>query len=164
MAKGRKSKALPDHTEGTRILVRNKKARHDYAIEETHEAGISLEGSEVKSLREARASLVDAFAIIRNGEAFLIGAHINEYPWANQWNHDPKRERKLLLHRHEIHKLGIKTEQRGYTLVPLAIYLKGGKIKVELGLGVGKRFFEKRYAKREQEDKREMDRAMKRSS
>ncbi len=162
MAKRRKGKALKDHTEDHRVLVRNKKARYDYDIEETYEAGISLEGSEVKSLRESRASLVDAYAEIRNGEAFLIGAQINEYPWANQWNHAPKRDRKLLLHSHEIRKLSIKTDQRGYTLVPLAIYLKGSKIKVELGLGVGKRFYEKRQAKREQEDRREMDQALRR--
>ena len=161
MARTKPSK-LKDHSEGNKVLVRNKKARHDYAIEDTFEAGISLVGSEVKSLRESRASLVDAYAEIRNGEVWLINAQINEYPWANQFNHDPKRERKLLLHKHEIKKLGVKTEQRGYTLVPLSIYLKNGKIKVELGLGVGKRFFEKRQSKREAEDKREMDRARKR--
>ena len=162
MAKRRKGKALADQTEGNRVLVRNKKARYDYDIEETYEAGISLEGSEVKSLRESRASLVDAYAVIRGGEAFLVAAQINEYPWANQWNHEPKRDRKLLLHRHELRKLAIKTDQRGYTLVPLAIYLKGGKIKVQLGLGVGKRFYEKRQAKREQEDRREMAQAARR--
>jgi SsrA-binding protein len=162
MAKKRKGKALKDHAEGFKVLVRNRKARHDYAIEETVEAGISLVGSEVKSLRESKASLVDAYAEIRNGEAWLRGAKINEYPWANAFNHDPERVRKLLLHSHEIKKLGVKTEQRGYALIPLAIYLKNGKIKVELGLGVGKRFFEKRHAKREADDKREMDKAMKR--
>ncbi len=162
MAKGTKKKRLKDHAEGAKVLVRNKKARHDYAIEDTFEAGISLVGSEVKSLRDARATLTDAFAVIRNGEVWLVGAQINEYPWSNQFNHDPRRDRKLLMHKHEIRKIGIKTEQRGYSLVPLSIYLKNGRIKVELGLGVGKRFFEKRDAKREADDKREIDRAMKR--
>jgi len=160
MARTKRSK-LKDHSEGQKVLVRNKKARHDYAIEDTFEAGISLVGSEVKSLRESRASLVDAYAEIRRGEAWLVNAQINEYPWANQFNHEPMRDRKLLLHKHELRKLAIKTEQRGYTLVPLSIYLKNGKIKVELGLGVGKRFFEKRQAKREAEDRREIDRARK---
>jgi len=161
MARTKRNK-LKSHSEGNKVLARNRKARFNYEIEDTFEAGISLLGSEVKSLREARASLVDAYAEIRHNEAWLIAAHINEYPWANQFNHEPTRNRKLLLHKHEIRKLAIKTEQRGYTMVPLSIYLKDGKIKVELGLGVGKRFYEKRQSKREAEDKREMDRARKR--
>ena len=161
MARGTKRKKLKEHTEGHKVVVRNRKARHNYDIEDTFEAGIQLLGSEVKSLRESRASLVDAYVDIRNGEAWLVAAQINEYPWSNQFNHEPTRDRKLLLHKHEIRKLGIKTEQRGYTMVPLAIYLVNGKFKVELGLGVGKRFFEKRQSKREAEDRREMDRARK---
>ena len=157
-----KKRQLKDHTEGNKVLVRNKKARHDYEIEDTFEAGIQLVGSEVKSLRDARASLQDAYAEIRNGEAWLINAQINEYPWANQFNHEPKRDRKLLLHGHELKKLSIKTDQRGYALIPLALYLKQGKVKVELALGVGKKAYEKRESKRAAEAEREMRQAMRR--
>lgn len=156
----RKGKHGPkDHTEGLKVLVRNRKARHDYSIEETHEAGLSLVGSEVKSLRDSKASLQEAHIAVRRGELWLVGAQINEYPWANQFNHDPTRDRKLLMHKREILKLAVKVEQRGYTLVPLSIYLKDGRIKLELGLAVGRKTYEKRQAKREQEDRREMDRA-----
>jgi SsrA-binding protein len=122
-----------------------------------------LVGSEVKSLRAARASLADAYAEIRDGEAWLVNAQINEYAQANRHNHDPLRPRKLLLHADQIRKLGIKTEQRGYTLIPLSMYLKHGRIKLELALGVGKKHYEKRQAKREAEDRREIDRAIKRA-
>src|SRR5690606_34030414 len=98
----------------------------------TIEAGVVLVGSEVKSLRESKASIADGYVDIRNGEAWLVGVTINEYPWANQFNHDPGRDRKLLLHRREIQRLAIKTQQRGFTLIPLSIYLKDGKIKVAL--------------------------------
>jgi SsrA-binding protein len=161
MAKTNKSK-LKDHTEGNKVLVRNKKARHDYDLEETFEAGVSLLGSEVKSLRDAHGVLVDAYVDLRNGEAWLINAKIEEYPWANQFNHEPTRPRRLLMHKHELRKLAIKCEQRGYSLVPLAFYLKDGKIKVELGLGVGRRQYEKRQAKREAEDQREIAQAARR--
>jgi SsrA-binding protein len=159
MAKGKK-RQLKDHSEGHKVLVRNKKAHHDYELEETLEAGIALVGSEVKSLREARGSLVDAHVQFRRGEAWLINAQINEYPWANQFNHDPRRDRKLLLHAHELRKLAVRIEQRGYALVPLAIYLKDGRIKVELGLGVGRKAFEKRDAKRAAEAAREIRQAV----
>jgi len=158
MARTKRSK-LKDHSAGHKVVVRNKKARHNYDIEDTVEAGIALLGSEVKSLRESRASLVDAYVDIRGGEAWLRSAQINEYPWAHQLNHDPTRDRKLLLHRHELRKLAIKIEQRGYSLIPLSIYLANGKFKVELGLGTGRRAYEKRQHHREQEDRREMDRA-----
>lgn len=147
--------------EGVKVLVRNKKALHDYQIHERIEAGMVLVGSEVKSLREARASLAEGYAEIRDGEAWLLNVQINEYPWAHQFNHDPTRKRKLLLHKDQIRKLGIKTQQRGYTLVPLAIYLKDGKMKVELALATGKRTFEKREAAKAQTAKREMDQAVK---
>ena len=147
--------------DATQFLVRNRRASHDYQIHETIEAGIVLVGSEVKSLRDARGSLTEAYAEIRGDEAWLVGAQINEYPWANLFNHEPTRRRKLLLHRRQIRRLGIKTQQRGFTLVPLSIYLKEGKIKVELALGTGKRFFEKREAAREADAKREVDRALK---
>ena len=157
MAKKRPSKNMPD---GIRMLVRNKRVSHDYTIHDTIEAGISLLGSEVKSLRDARGSVVDGFVEFRRGEAWLLGVQINEYPWANQYNHEPFRERKLLLHAHEIAKLATKVQQRGYSLVPTAFYLKNGRIKVELALASGKRQYDKRQAAREATDKRETDRAI----
>ena len=154
-------RANKDDKGGVRVLVRNRRAAHDYELLETVEAGMVLVGSEVKSLREGRATLGDGFVVFRNNEAWLTGVKIREYPWANQFNHDPERERKLLLHRHELKRLQTKCEQRGHTLVPIAIYLKDGKMKVELALAVGKKLFEKRDAKREADAKREIDRAMK---
>jgi SsrA-binding protein len=156
--KQRTNSVVPD---GARVLVRNRRALHDYQIDETIEAGIVLLGSEVKSLRDAHAHLNDAYAEIRNDEVWLNNAQIQEYPWANQFNHEPMRPRKLLLHKREIRRLAIKTQQRGFTLVPLAIYLNEGKIKVELGLAEGKKLYEKREATREAEDQRDIDRAMK---
>lgn len=160
MAKKRsKSSSLP---EGARLLLRNKRATYDYEITERLEAGMVLVGSEVKSLREARGSLAEGYVQIRRGEAWLVNAQINEYPWANQFNHDPMRERKLLLHRDQIEKLDTKVSQKGFSVVPIQIYLKGGRIKLELGVGRGKREYEKRDSKRAAEAKREIDRAMKR--
>jgi SsrA-binding protein len=160
MAKKRGSKkgGLPD---GAKLLLRNKRAYHDYDISETLEAGLVLKGSEVKSLRDARGSIAEAYVILRKGEVWLVGATIKEYPWANQFNHSPTRDRKLLLHREEIHKLGIRVEQRGFTLVPLAIYLHKGKLKLQIGLGKGKKEFEKRDQSRKADDRREIERAMK---
>ncbi len=143
------------------MLVRNKKAHHDFAISEKYEAGISLVGSEVKSLRDQNANLVDSYVEIRQSEAWLINAQIQPYPWANQFNHEPRRKRKLLLHRAEIKKLDIKVSQRGFSMVPLSMYMKNGKVKVEFGVGKGKREFEKRNTKKDREAKREIDRAMK---
>lgn len=162
MAKKQRTKSvIPD---GARVLVRNRRALHDYEIEETIEAGAVLVGSEVKSLREAHGNLNDAYAEIRNEEVWLYNATIQEYPWANQFNHEPTRPRKLLLHKREIRRLAIKTQQRGFTLIPLAIYLNEGKIKVELGLAEGKKQYEKREATREAEAQRDIDRAMKQRS
>jgi SsrA-binding protein len=146
--------------DGIKVLVRNRRAHHDYDIEETLEAGISLVGSEVKSLRDQRASIAEGHIAIRGGEAWLVGAQIQEYPWAHQRTHAPLRERKLLLHRREINKLDTALTQRGYTLVPLALYLKKGHIKLELGVARGKRQYEKRESKKEAEAQREIDRAM----
>jgi len=143
------------------MLVRNRRALHDYAIEERLEAGIALIGSEVKSLRDQRASLGEGYVTVRGGEAWLIGVQINEYPWAHQQNHEPTRERKLLLRR-EIGKLDTRLTQKGYSAVPIAIYLKNGRIKVEVGVGRGKKQFEKRETVKEAEAKREIDRAMRR--
>jgi SsrA-binding protein len=152
----------PKAEDGVKVLVRNRRALHDYAIEERMEAGVALTGSEVKSLRDQRASIGDGFAIVRGGEVWLVNVQIQEYPFAHQQNHEPMRERRLLLHRREIDKLDTKTNQRGYSLVPLSIYLKDGRIKIELGLGRGKKHYEKRESLKEAEAKREIDRAMNR--
>jgi SsrA-binding protein len=154
--KKKKDSHLP---EGAKVLIRNRRATYDYQIAERIEAGISLVGSEVKSLREGKGSIAEGFAVIRGGEVWLVGCQINEYPWANQFNHEPTRDRRLLLHKHEIKKLAIKTQQRGYTLIPVTIYLNAdGKIKVELGLAHGKRKFDKRETAREKTHEREMKR------
>lgn len=144
-----------------RVLVRNRRATHDYEIHETLEAGIVLLGSEVKSLRESNAALGDGYIDIYDGEAWLINAKINEYPWANQFNHEPTRKRKLLLHKREIVRLQAKVEQRGMTVIPLQVYLKNGKIKLEIGVATGKRMFEKREAAAAADARREIDRYMK---
>jgi SsrA-binding protein len=140
------------------VLLRNRKARHEYHVEETLEAGIELRGSEVKSLRDSQASLGDAYAVVRDGEMFVVQMQVNEYPQANHWNHDPRRERRLLLHKREIAKLGQAVQERGYTLLPLEVYLKKGRVKVLLGLCKGKKQYDKRQASKERDAKRDMDR------
>lgn len=143
-AKGKRGRDAPD---GTRTIAANRKARHDYEIGERFEAGLVLRGSEVKSLREGKASLAEAYATVdENGEAWLIGAHIAEYDAANRLNHPPLRPRKLLLHARELNKLGIKLRERGFTLIPLRLYFKGHRVKLELGLGKGRRSYDKREA------------------
>lgn len=146
---------------GEKLIASNKKARHDYLIEDTVEAGLVLTGTEVKSLRAGRASLVDAYAIIDRGEAWLEGVHIPEYTAGTWTNHSPRRKRKLLLHKKEIDRLGGQISRGGYTLVPLKMYFSDGRAKVELALAKGKREYDKRQALREKQDKREADRAMK---
>lgn len=141
-----------------KIISANRKAYHDYFIEETYEAGISLLGTEVKSLREGRVNLKDSYAIIKDNEVFLLNCHISPYSHGNIQNHDPLRTRKLLLHRKEISKLWGKLSQRGFTLVPLNIYFKKGKAKVEIGLCKGKRQYEKRETIKEKEAQREIQR------
>jgi SsrA-binding protein len=148
-------------SEEIKVVATNRKASHDFTIHERIEAGIALVGSEVKSLREAKVTINDGFAEIRRGEAYLVGMQINEYAQANRFNHEPKRIRKLLMHRREIDKLEDKTQLRGYTLIPLALYFKKGRVKVELGLVTHKKQHDKRADKREADDKREIDRAMK---
>ncbi len=143
------------------VVSTNKKAYHDYFITETYEAGISLLGTEVKSLREHRVNLKDSYAIIKDNEVFLLNCHISPYSHGNIQNHDPRRTRKLLLHRKEINKLWGKLAQKGLTLVPLKIYFKKGKAKVELGLAKGKRQYEKRESIKEKEAKREMQKHLK---
>jgi SsrA-binding protein len=144
-----------------KIVCQNRKAYHDYHIEETLEAGISLLGTEVKSLREGKANLKDSYVIIKERQAFLLNCHISPYSHGNIMNHDPLRTRKLLLHRKEIDRLTGKVTAKGYTLVPLKIYFKGSFAKVEIGVAKGKRFFEKRDTIREREARREIERAMK---
>ena len=144
-----------------KVLCLNKKARHDYLIEESYEAGIALQGTEVKSLRIGKGNLKDSYVHIENEEAFLHNTHISPYPFGHQFNHEPERVRKLLLHKREIHRLMGKTHERGYTLIPLKIYLKHGKIKIEIGLAKGKTLYDKREDLKRRSAEREMERAMK---
>jgi SsrA-binding protein len=146
--------------DGHKVLLRNKKARHEYFVEKTYEAGIELRGSEVKSLRAAAASLSDAYATVKEGEMYLVQMQINEYPYANRYNHDPKRERRLLLHKREIAALGSAVKEKGYTLLPLEVYLKQGRVKVLLGLCKGKQLHDKRQTERERDAKREIAREL----
>ena len=143
-----------------RAICVNRKARHDYIINETIEAGIVLNGGEVKSLRDGRANLKDSYGRIDRGEAFLLNAHISDYKPAHYFNGDPNRRRKLLLHKKEIMRLMGKTKEQGLTLVPLRLYFKEGRVKVELALAKGKRTYDKRAAIREREMKRDVQRAM----
>jgi SsrA-binding protein len=146
--------------QGQKTIARNKKARHEYFIEDTWEAGIVLTGTEVKSLREGRASLVDGFAQIRDGELWMYNVHIPEYNQGTWNNHAPRRLRKLLLHRSEIQKLIGKSKESGLTLIPLELYFKDGKAKVEIGLARGKKDYDKRQTLLERTMKREAERAM----
>lgn len=145
--------------ESIKIVTDNRKARHDYHIEETFEAGLVLQGTEVKSLRMGKANLRDSFARVDNGEVFLHNMHISHYEKGNIFNHDPTRTRKLLLHKSEINKLIGKVQQKGLTLVPLKVYFKRGKAKLELALAKGKKLYDKRQDLAEKDAKREMDRA-----
>lgn len=145
---------------GQKVVATNRKARHDYAIEDTFEAGLVLTGSEVKSLREGRASLVDGYAFIDGGEAWLDAVHIPEYIGGTWNNHAPRRKRKLLLHKAQILKIHAKVKEGGYTLVPLSLYFSDGRAKVELAVAKGKREYDKRQALRERQDNREAQRAM----
>ena len=142
-------------------VARNKKAFHDYFIEDKFEAGIVLTGTEVKSLRNGKANLRESHVLIRGGEAFLFNCHISPYSHGNIQNHEPTRTRKLLLNRREIDKLEVKVAQKGMTVVPLRIYFKGSHAKVEIGLGRGKKLFEKRNTIKEREAKKEISRALK---
>jgi SsrA-binding protein len=144
-----------------KIVSTNRKAYHDYHVQETCEAGISLLGTEVKSLREGRANLKESYVIFKEGEAFLLNCHISPYSHGNIQNHDPLRTRKLLLHKKEINKLWGRTSQQGLTVVPLKIYFKNGRAKVEIGLAKGKRQYEKRATVKEKEAKREIERHLK---
>ena len=144
-----------------KLICQNKKAFHNYFIEETYQAGISLLGSEVKSLREGRVNLGDSYGNVKRGEVFMVDAHISPYPQANRLNHDPLRSRKLLLHKKEIKRLIGKVEQKGYTLIPLKLYFVNGKVKVDLGLAKGKRLYDKRETLRRKTMERDMERGRK---
>ena len=144
-----------------KLICQNKKARHNYFIEDRYEAGIALLGTEVKSLREGRANLGDSYGKIKNGEVFLVDAHISPYSYANRFNHDPLRTRKLLLHRKEIRRLIGKVQEKGFTLIPLRLYFSNGKAKVELGLAKGKKLFDKREVLKRKTMEREMERGRK---
>ena len=150
---------MPKET-GEKVVATNRKARHDYAIEDTYEAGLVLSGTEVKSLRMGRASLVDGYGFIDGGEAWLDAVHIPEYTEGTWTNHPPRRKRKMLLHKAQIIKISQKVKEGGYTLVPLRIYFLDGRAKVELAVAKGKKEYDKRHALRERQDKREADRAM----
>lgn len=144
-----------------KAVIRNRRAYHDYFIEDTVEAGIVLQGTEVKSLREGKANLQDSYVAVKDGEAFLLNCHISPYSHGNIANHEPVRTRKLLLKRREIEKLAGRVARKGYSLVPLKLYFKGPYAKVEVGLARGKKLFEKRETLKEKEARREIDRAVK---
>ena len=148
-----------DEQDGHKIVARNKRARHDYQILDTWEAGIVLTGTEVKSLRDGKANLTDSFGILKDGELFLLNLHISPYEQGNRFNHEPTRTRKLLMHRKEIRRLIGAVERQGLTLVPLDLYFKGGVAKVTLALGKGKKLHDKRADERKREDQRDMARA-----
>jgi SsrA-binding protein len=145
---------------GRKLVAQNRKARHDYHIEDTYEAGLVLMGTEVKSLRAGRASLVDGFVDIEDGEAWLHSVHIPEYAQGTWTNHAARRKRKLLLNRAEIDKIERKASEKGYTIVPLSLYFKDGRAKVEIALAKGKRSWDKRQALRERQDNREKQQAV----
>ena len=148
---------------GEKTITVNRKARHDYFIDETYEAGIVLTGSEIKSVRAGRVNLRDSYATVKGGEAWLLNVHIAPYEQASTHErYDPRRTRKLLLHRRQINRLAGRVQAKGYTLVPLRIYLKDNRAKVEIALARGKKLYDKRRAIAEREAQREMDRAMKR--
>ncbi|NLY43682.1 MAG: SsrA-binding protein SmpB [Clostridiaceae bacterium] len=147
--------------ENIKIIAQNKKARHDYFIEATYEAGIELAGTEVKSVRQGKVNLKDSYASIERGEVILKGMHISPYEKGNIFNKDPLRDRRLLLHRYEINKLIGATQQKGYSLIPLRVYLKGALVKVELALAKGKKIYDRRADIAQRDAKRELDRVMK---
>ncbi|MCL2788744.1 MAG: SsrA-binding protein SmpB [Micrococcales bacterium] len=152
----RKERDARDHV----LVASNRRARHDYHLEDTFEAGLALTGTEVKALRQGRASLVDGWVAIEAGQAWLEGVHISEYSDGTWTNHAPRRRRKLLLHRLEIRQLGVKIREKGYTIVPLSLYFSRGRAKVEIALAKGKQEWDKRQTLRERDDNREAERAM----
>ena len=152
---------MPDLGEGIKIVAKNSKAYHDYFIEEKYEAGIELAGTEVKSIRQGHVNLKDSFCLIKDGEMSVIGMHISPYEKGNIFNKDPRRPRRLLMHKREILRLFAKVKQDGYALVPLSIYFRGPRIKLEVGLCKGKKLYDKRATAAAKDARREIDRAMK---
>ena len=148
--------------QGVKVIARNRRARHDYHIEDTVEAGLVLTGTEVKSLRAGRASLTEAFAQVNGDEMWLYNLHIPEYAQGTWTNHDPRRTRKLLLHRKEIDKFASQVAERGFTIIPLSLYFSGGRVKVELALARGKRTYDKRHDLARRDAAREVERALRR--
>lgn len=146
--------------EKRKVIVTNRKARHQYDIEETYDAGLVLTGTEIKSIRAGKANLTDAYATLQGGEAWLHQMHVSPYEAGNRFNVEPRRSRKLLLHRRELNRLIGKTKQKGLTLIPLSLYLQRGYAKVELGLAKGRRIYDKRQAIAEREARRDMERAL----
>jgi SsrA-binding protein len=144
-----------------KVVAQNKKARHDYSIEETYEAGIVLQGTEIKSIRKGSVNLKDSYAHIKDGEMFLLNMHISPYEQGNRYNHDPVRTRKLLMHRKQIDKLFGQTKEKGYSLIPLKVYIKNGYAKVLIGLAKGKKNYDKRETMKRKTAQREMERALK---
>lgn len=151
----------PVRQPGTKTIAVNRKARHDYFVEETYEAGIELFGTEVKSLRLGQVNLKDSWCDIQNGELFIKQMHISPYEKGNIFNKDPLRERKLLMHRYEINKLKGKIQEKGYTLVPLQVYFKGSLVKVEIGLARGKKLYDKRADIAKKDQRRELEKEFK---
>lgn len=146
---------------GVKMIASNRKAYHDYFIEERYEAGISLAGTEVKSIRAGRVNLKDAFCQVKNGELYVYCMHISPYEQGNIFNKDPMRDRKLLMHKREIYKLQAAVQRDGYALVPLSLYFKNAKVKMEVGIAKGKKLYDKRASMAERDAKRDMDRVMK---
>jgi SsrA-binding protein len=148
---------------GDKTLVSNRRARREYSIEETYEAGLVLKGSEIKSIRAGRANLQDSYVTIRDGEAWLVNTHVSPYKQASIENHEAKRDRKLLLNRREIDRLVGKVQAKGYTMIPLRLYLKNNRAKVEIALAKGKKLYDKRADLAKRQAQRDMERAMRRS-
>jgi SsrA-binding protein len=144
-----------------KVVATNRKARHQYHFHDTYEAGLVLMGSEIKSIRAGRVSLQEGFVLFENGEAWLVNVHIAQYDPASRQNHDPKRRRKLLLHRREIDRLQSRVQEKGYTVVPVQLYLKDGRAKVEIALARGKKLYDKRQTIAERDSKRQVERALK---
>ena len=155
---------MAEKKQNSKIIAQNKKAWHDYFVDEKYEAGIALYGTEVKSVRNGAVNLKDSYCSLRNGELFIVGMHISPYEKGNIFNRDPLRDKKLLMHKKEIMKLGGLVAQKGYTLVPLSLYFSGKNVKVEIGLCRGKKLYDKRDSLAEKQAGREMDRRMKEQS
>ena len=152
---------MAEKKEAQKLIANNKKAYHDYFIEETYEAGVALHGTEVKSMRLGKCSIKESFIRIENGEVFVYGMHVSPYEKGNIFNKDPMRVKKLLMHRYEINKLAGKIAEKGYTLVPLQVYFREGKVKVEIGLAKGKKLYDKRESIAQKDQRRELEREFK---